>query len=249
MDQESILKAAPFLKKRLFFHETVDSTNIQARALLQLGISDGVIIAAAQTAGKGRLNRSFYSPANGIYLSMILPLCNAAPFATIRAASGICRALTEITAHPIAIKWVNDLLLNGYKVVGILAETAKNHIVLGIGINVNNPPEDFLPALPHVSSLSAQCQITFPLEEVIAKVVLAVDAVWTEDEGSVMTYYRKHLISLGRHVTVIQDQSERKGVATDLMSDGTLMVLFDDSGQVEPVISGDVSLRGLQGYF
>ncbi|MEG1774712.1 MAG: biotin--[acetyl-CoA-carboxylase] ligase, partial [Oscillospiraceae bacterium] len=246
MNQASLLDRAPFVSQRLAYFESIGSTNDAIRALSAQGLSRPVAIARQQTAGRGRLSRRFISPPDsGLYLSMGLPLPPGELAPTVRAACGVARALERLTDRALGVKWVNDILLDGFKVVGILAEASGNTVTVGIGVNVNNPREDFLPELPHASSLAACCGRRFAPEDAAALVVEEMDRVWDEpDETALFTYYKDHLVTLGRAVRVLGAAGERFGTALDLEPDAALLVRFDDSGAVERVIFGDVSVRG-----
>ena len=126
---------------KIYHYETTASTNAEAKKMILDGAREGIILAKRQTAGRGRLGRSFFSE-NGIFMSMIL-----APekipfdpgFLTSAVAAATCRAITE-TGFSVGIKWVNDLLLNGKKICGILTEAVSLGsetlaYIIGIGIN------------------------------------------------------------------------------------------------------------------
>ena len=127
--------------------ETTDSTNLQAMALGDAGAPEGlVVIADRQTAGKGRLGRSWISPGGvNLYLSVLLRppvLPAAAPQLTFLSAVAVCRAIEDVSDLQPQVKWPNDILLGGRKVAGLLNEMSSetdrvNHVVLGIGINLN----------------------------------------------------------------------------------------------------------------
>lgn len=250
MNRDRLLELLPRLADRLICLEETGSTIDAARALASRGLDRPVVTADRQTGGRGRMGRPFLSPpGDGLYLSMALPLPRGALPPTVRAACGVHRALSAAAGRPLGIKWVNDLLLDGYKVVGILAEASGPAVVVGIGVNVNNPEGAFGPALPHVSSLAARCKRTFPLEEIAARVIAEVDAAWdATGEPALLTYYKENLVTLGRAVRVLDGSRERAGEAVGLDAEGGLLVRFEDSGAVETVVCGDVSVRGIQGY-
>ena len=137
-----------------FFGET-DSTNRRLSELAAQGAPAGtVVIADSQTAGRGRLGRSFSSPpGRGIYLSYLARPqggIEAAGELTARTAVAVRRAVSEVCAVAPGIKWVNDLVLGGRKICGILAETSGGTgggIIVGIGINVCGAAADFPPEL------------------------------------------------------------------------------------------------------
>lgn len=137
----------------VIFEETVDSTNTALKALARAGALSGtVLIARQQTGGRGRLGRSFESPPEGLYLSMLLKTTLPAERTltiTPMAAVAVCRTVEVVCGLSPEIKWPNDVLLDGRKLCGILTELsvqgAEASLVLGVGVNVNTPPESFFP--------------------------------------------------------------------------------------------------------
>ena len=240
-------------------HERLDSTNTHARELARQGAAAGtVIIAQTQSAGRGRLGRSFHSPADtGLYFSLILrPDCKPEQLMhlTCAAAVAACDAVERSCGLRPGIKWINDLTLEGKKLGGILTELSfstdgrVSSAVIGIGINVKKesfPRElqpiacslaDFAPQ-PELSALAAELMLS--LEE-MSRCLLS-------DRAGLMDRYRKDCITTGRQVRIIGADSIRAGLAEAIQDDGSLQVLFDD-GQRKTVNSGEVSVRGLWDY-
>ena len=143
-------------RPKVYHFKTVDSTNTVCKRLAMEGAPDGTtVIAARQTAGRGRMGRGFESPEGmGLYLSMLwrsvtspeglLPL-------TAMASACAAEAIRRVTGADVRIKWPNDLVLHGKKLVGILTESALNgsggvdYVVIGIGVNLRQGPADFSP--------------------------------------------------------------------------------------------------------
>ena len=240
-------------------HERLDSTNTHARELARQGAAAGtVIIAQAQSAGRGRLGRSFHSPADtGLYFSLILrPDCKPEQLMhlTCAAAVAACDAVERSCGLRPGIKWINDLTLEGKKLGGILTELSfstdgrVSSAVIGIGINVKKesfPRElqpiacslaDFAPQ-PELSALAAELMLSL---EKMSRCLLS-------DRAGLMDRYRKDCITTGKQVRIIGADSIRTGLAEAIQDDGSLQVLFDD-GQRKTVNSGEVSVRGLWDY-
>lgn len=143
--------------------EQVTSTNTVLKAMAEEGAGDGtVLIAQEQTAGKGRLGRSFSSPkGTGLYMSILLRPSGSAQASlsiTTAAAVAVARAIEQVTGETAKIKWVNDIYVNIYKVCGILAESAINpttaalsYVVLGIGVNICKPQGGFSPEIQEIA--------------------------------------------------------------------------------------------------
>jgi BirA family biotin operon repressor/biotin-[acetyl-CoA-carboxylase] ligase len=149
------LAHVPFVH-RIVVLETTGSTNDEARRLASGGASEGtVILAERQTAGRGRHGRRWESPeGTGMYLSILLrpadPLDRIGRYA-IGAAVAVCAACRAQAGDRVVLKWPNDVLAEGRKLAGVLAEMRQGgsgaELVLGIGINVNQAAEDFPTAL------------------------------------------------------------------------------------------------------
>ena len=143
------------MERRVYRYETVGSTNTELMALARQGAAEGtVVLARQQTAGRGRMGRSFQSPAGlGLYGSVLLRSSpEDAPRIPALAATAVRRAIRRSCGLSCGIKWPNDLVLSGRKVCGILAEALPGPegslwVVVGIGINVCQRREDFLPEL------------------------------------------------------------------------------------------------------
>ena len=246
-------------KERIQVHEVLTSTNTHAKGLAQQGAPVGtVVIARSQTAGRGRLGRSFHSPKDtGLYFSLILrPDCTADRLMhlTCAAAVAACEAVEKTCGLRPGIKWINDLTVAGKKLGGILTELSFDkdakvaYAVIGIGINcrLDNVPEelqglacslsDFVPE-PDISRLAAA--LILALEETAPRLLT--------DRCAMMEAYRNRCVTLGRQVRVISTEKTETGFAESVCDDGSLTVLFAD-GQRKNVNSGEVSVRGLWDY-
>ena len=151
-----------FVGQNIHAYKSVKSTNEIASFLAESGEKEGtVIVTEEQTQGKGRLGRRWHSPPKaGIYVSIILKPAftpDEAPGLAIMTALALADTFGELTSGKIQIKWPNDILLNGKKVAGILTELSAekkkiNHVIIGIGINVNHTKEDFPDDLKTVAT-------------------------------------------------------------------------------------------------
>ncbi len=126
----------------VLYYDTIDSTNNKAKELARRGSVHGsLVVAKKQTAGKGRLGRSFESMSNdGLYFSLMLrPEVKPEHLSgiTLVAALAVSKAIDNTCHVKTSIKWPNDIYLNGKKLVGILTEAGPDYVVVGIGVNVN----------------------------------------------------------------------------------------------------------------
>lgn len=248
-------------RDRLRFFDTVDSTNTMAKQLALEGASEGtVLIADAQTGGRGRMGRSFHSPSGaGIYLSAILrPGCPAQELMHLTCAAGVamCDAIEASTQLRPGIKWTNDIVYGGKKLGGILTELvllpkADPCAVVGIGINCCQCPEDFPEELRAMAaSLSTVTGRQIDRAAVTAAMLSALAQMREglfDKKALCMAQYRKDCITLGQEISLVRGDSLTHGVAVDMDDDGGLIVELPN-GQRQTVTSGEVSIRGMYGY-
>lgn len=255
----SLQSIYPYIKDPDFFpsirvYKTLDSTNTTAKELANDGaVSGTVILAEQQTAGKGRLGRSFSSPsAGGIYMSVILrPTAEieTSLLITSAAAVAVSRAVKDVTGAETQIKWVNDVYLNGKKLVGILTEATMDceartidSLVLGIGVNVLDV--GFPPEIEDVAtSLERELHRRFSRSMLIGGILNELQAVW-KDIGtkSFLEEYRRRSFLIGRRINVISPVKTEPGTALDINDMGHLIVKMD-SGEIRKLNSGEVSVR------
>lgn len=237
--------------------DRVDSTNRYLRDLAARGAPHGLaVIAREQTAGRGRFGRSFQSARDrGLYLSVLLrpdlPAAQA-PLLTPWTAVAVCRAVEAITPlHP-QIKWMNDILLDGRKLCGILAEaditpTGKlNWVILGIGINISQQPEDFPPELSATAASLAMHLPTPPDCQVLIDALLTqLDRMWRafpQQQEAWLAAYRDRCVTPGQAILVHTPQGDREGVALAVDESFALVTRFAD-GTIQALNSGEVSVR------
>ena len=243
--------------------ETVESTNDYLKTRAQSGAPDGLVaVANEQTRGKGRLGRAFSSPADkGVYLSMLLrPAGEPADIANITALVAVAMVEAVAAAADVrpGIKWVNDLVLGGRKLCGILTEMSiegesgrVQHAVVGIGVNVREAEEDFPPEIRHIAtSLRMETGREIGRARLAAEMILRLDklrADWPEKRSDYLAPYRAACASIGREIRFTQNGAERTGVAEDVDEAFGLVTRLSDGSRVT-LKSGEVSVRGLYGY-
>lgn len=248
--------ACVVLGQEIYYFNEVDSTNNQAKKLATDGCPEGtIVVAEAQEDGRGRLARSWFSPyGKGIFLSVVLrPLFSPMEAAkcTLMAAVAVNRAINHVTGAGCGIKWPNDILCQDRKVVGILTEMsaeidAINHIVIGIGINVNIDLQDFPSDLATTAtSLAVVCGHPVSRIELLSVILAELEAVYTEVKkfgfGPVLDAWRAQSLTLGRNVNVHGIDRNFSGEAVDIDDDGALLVKTPQG--IERVMAGDVSIR------
>lgn len=244
-------------KKIKFQHyESVGSTNDLARECALEGAPEWtVILAERQEKGRGRMGRSFFSPAGGAYMSIVLrPHCQAgeANLLTIAAATAVAEAIEMLTPKKAGIKWVNDIFVEGKKVSGILTEAALSleanqldYAVVGIGLNVVAPEEGYPEALSTIagSILTAEEYTSSWRSQLVAQILEnfeeAVDHLL---ERTYIKSYRQHSLVINKEVLLVQRDKKERVFVEDIDSDGALLVKTSN-GEMKKVISGEVSLR------
>ncbi|MCI9403036.1 MAG: biotin--[acetyl-CoA-carboxylase] ligase [Oscillospiraceae bacterium] len=244
--------------------EVTDSTNNECKRRAADGASSGlVVIAGEQTGGRGRRGRSYQSlPGKGLYLSVLLrPEGSASPEVlshfTAWVSVAVCRALEGLTGLPCGIKWTNDILLGNRKLCGILCELGltddrrPDYMVVGIGVNVSQTEADFGPELSAIATSLGQHMATPPTRAEAARALLGeLDRLWGDfpgRQGEYLGEYRTRCLTLGKQVRLIQPDRERLATALAVNEDFSLRVRLEN-GTEENVSSGEVSVRGLEGY-
>lgn len=248
---------------RIRYFDVLDSTNTRAKQLAEEGAPHGtVVIADCQTAGRGRMGRSFHSPENGgIYLSVILrPECipDRLMHLTCAAGTAMCDAIERVTGLRPGVKWINDLVINKKKLGGILTELFicpqtgnVRYSIVGIGINCCQELRHFPEELRQIAtSLLIVTGKSFSRAEVAAAMIdslFHMDRCLLSDRVRLMAAYRADCVTLGAEVAVISPTQTHHGLALDVAEDGGLLVRYSD-GSAQKVQSGEVSVRGMYGY-
>ncbi len=242
----------------MHYEPSVDSTNRVAKALAYHGAKDGtIVVAEEQTGGKGRRERNFYSPrGKGIWFSVILRpkiLPKDAPQLTLMTAVAVAEAMNRFKLKP-EIKWPNDLLFDGRKIVGILTEMTGEigritYVVVGVGINVNFRREDFPEEIrPVAASLSEMSGEELSRVQILRAVLEEFDKLYREVNANgfdeILKRWRKYNVTLGKNIRVvsaIEDGENFEGKAVDIDKDGALIVETPEG--LRTVYAGDVSIR------
>lgn len=248
------------LGREIHYFPAISSTNNEAKQLAAAGCPEGTIVVAdEQRQGRGRLARGWFSPPRGgIWLSVVLrpPFTpREAPKCTLMAAVAVARALRAETGLEVEIKWPNDIMYQGRKMVGILTELsaemdAINFIVLGLGINANIPTDAFPSELAAIAT-SPQAELGRAISRIalLQRVLRELEAhyflVRQQGFDPVLTLWRQLSCTLGRQVDCFAPDRTFSGVAVDIDCDGALIVQGD--GFTERVVAGDVSVRNKAG--
>lgn len=252
------------LGKELHCLDTIDSTNLYAKKLAMAGTAEGaVVIANNQTAGRGRMGRSFQSPKDkGIYISFLLrPALPPQRLMPVTAMAGVavCDAVEKVCGVRPGLKWPNDPVIGKRKISGILTEMSLEgetgqiqYLVLGIGINACQSAEDFSPEVADMAtSLAAYLGRPVSRPELTAALIREVERLYlTLLSGDLTEYlgaYRRDCVNIGKTVQLINGETREVVTAVDVDGEFGLVVRTAE-GTEKTVRSGEVSVRGMYGY-
>ena len=241
---------------RLHVVQSISSTNTVLRQMAEEGEEEGsVLLANSQTAGRGRMDRRFYSPpGTGLYLSLLLrPRMPAADAVRITACAAVAaaEAIEETFGIRTAIKWVNDILIDGKKVCGILTEGSVDprtgllrYAIVGIGINITPPRGGFPPELSAIAG--AVCEQDEPgLRCRLAALLLdrLTERCNRLPETDCYETYRRRSCIPGREILILSPDTEPvPAAALDILPDFSLLVRLQD-GTEKALNTGEVSIR------
>jgi BirA family biotin operon repressor/biotin-[acetyl-CoA-carboxylase] ligase len=237
--------------------ERTTSTNDVAEKLGRDGVREGVVIfAESQTKGRGRLGRVWNSPTRkGLWFSVLLRP-NLHPQETTQltviSATALRRAIRNICGLKADIKWPNDLLFRGRKAVGVLTEMSAEldrvrHVILGIGVDVNQAEAEFSPDLRSIAtSLRIESGSEISRAELAVEILRQLDADYARMRAgkfaAIADEWEAACITMGRAVTVHIGERRFRGRAESLDADGALLIRTEH-GHLERVIGGDVTLE------
>lgn len=254
------LRKTTWIGQRIESFTVTGSTNTEAMQLGEQGAPHGTLVVAdRQESGKGRRGRVWQTPggvaiAMSILLRPDIAVVNA-PMLTIVAALSVAKGIADVTGLDAEIKWPNDIVLHGKKLVGILTEMSTqidciNYIVVGIGINVHNT--EFAPEIAQTAtSIFLESGVHYNRALLVEKICEAFEEYYalflrTQDLSELADTYNKMLANLDREVCVLDPQGEFDGIAKGINERGELLV--ETKIGVAAVSSGEVSVRGIYGY-
>jgi len=243
--------ATSFIGQEVICYPSLPSTNDLAKRRAREGAKEGtVIVAEEQTAGRGRIGRSWLSPRGSIALSIILyPPLDYLPLLIMVASLAVAGGIERVTGLKAQIKWPNDVLLNGKKVCGILVESdikgeRVEYAVIGIGLNINLELSDFPEVAPLATSLSHELGRSVSRLAVVRSLLTEAERLYLAlPEGeAVFKQWRERLVTLGQKLRVSSGEAAYEGVAESVSSDGSLLLRSTD-GSLIKIVAGDVTLR------
>ena len=260
LSKENILHnlKTKFVGREIVHFESIDSTNNYAKSVANEVMDGTVIISEEQMNGRGRLGKSWHSKSHeGIWMSIILKpniLPMDAPFITLVAGASIVKALRNLGVEA-TIKWPNDIILNNKKTCGILTELSAeiervNYIIVGIGINVKtiNFGEDIKNIATSIHKEGYNISRVDIVRNIISEFELNYNSYINENNKDVtLNICKEYSAIIGKEVYTIKNDFKEKVTCIDINENGDLVVK-DKYGIVKEINSGEVSIRGENGY-
>lgn len=240
----------------IIIHDVASSSNTIAKELASKGAKEGtVVIVKSQTAGRGRLGRSFISNSeNGLYMSIILrPKISADKCVDITASASVAvLEAIEITSNRKAqIKWVNDIYIDDKKVCGILTESAYNYekneldyVICGIGVNILPPQNGFDKEIKDIAGAIFEKKAPSEYKSILCARIIDIFLKYYSklEEKTYLNVYREKSNIIGKEVDVYRGNEIFKGVAIDI-NDNAELVVKKENGEISVFNSGEARVR------
>ncbi|WP_026676975.1 biotin--[acetyl-CoA-carboxylase] ligase [Fictibacillus gelatini] len=255
-DEISIRLKTEKFGRQIVSKESVSSTQEIAHKLSHEKCEEGTLVVAdEQTGARGRMGRPWQSPkGSGIWMSLILrpeiPL-QRAPQLTLLTAVAVVKAIHKVTGLNAEIKWPNDILINGKKVVGILTELQAeadriNSVIIGIGMNVNLSSDELPDEIRGIAtSLQIETGQAIRRADLIAAVMKEMELLYKQylQEGFhlIKLLWESYALSLGKRIKVRTISGEFEGFAKGITDEGVLL-LEDDENQIHQIYSADIEI-------
>lgn len=244
-----------YIGKNVVYEQSVSSTQEIAHRIASDGAEEGtVVVADEQLGGKGRLGRPWFSPiGTGIWMSLILkPKIppQQAPQLTLLTAVAVIRGIKEKTGLHCDIKWPNDILLNGKKLVGILTEMQADpdqihSVIIGIGINVNQNsfPEEIIDIATSLKiEKGEEINRASVMQSIMAQFEQLYELFLADGFLPIKQMWEAHAITIGRRITARTITNSIQGYAKGITDDGVLL-LEDDFGTLHKIYSADIEFN------
>lgn len=224
--------------KQIIRFKTVVSTQDTAKRFVSRN-KELAISSLHQKKGRGRQGRTWYSPAGGLYVSLLLFPRTQLSSIPMLASLTVVKVLEDYGFSRISIHWPNDVLLNQKKVSGIICEQFKDAIICGIGLNVNN--DDFSPRLENATSLKIDAGKTFDIDEILSHFIGKFNPLYNELQslGMKVKEVLNYIDGIGEPVEVVTSKGVIRGSVYDIDDDWALL-LRDETGMIRKFYYGDV---------
>lgn len=233
------------------FYQSTPSTMDDAAQWARDGADDGaVVVAETQTASRGRRGRRWVSDAGNLYFSVLFrPDADALPLLNPLAGIAVARAIRRVSGITPSIKWPNDIMIDGRKVAGILAESAMSgprieYAIVGVGVNVALDVSADAEIAATAGSLNDLANTEIERAELLRRILQYMDALYLDlGRGrSPVPEWRRWLDTLGQRVSVTHYDATHTGRAEAVDAHGNLILCTDD-GRRLTLSAGDITLR------
>nr|WP_312577245.1 biotin--[acetyl-CoA-carboxylase] ligase [Sedimentibacter sp.] len=244
-----------FIGRHIIYLDTLDSTNIYAKKIGESCDDGTVITCEKQVGGRGRLGKQWESMTGSVCMTIVLkPQISISQVAKITqvCAAAIALSVSELDVD-VKIKWPNDLMINNKKICGILTEMNSdkdhvNYVIVGMGLNVNNPYEDFPYEIRNIAtSILNETGKTVKRSDIAAKIMNNFEVLYNEFVNNnnfklSLDICKNKSNVIGKSINLIKNKEITRAKALDLGQDGELIVQYED-GKIDSIISGEISVR------
>jgi BirA family biotin operon repressor/biotin-[acetyl-CoA-carboxylase] ligase len=224
--------------------DQVDSTNRVLMGMAKDGADVGTVVwARRQSTGRGRLGRSFQSPEGGVYVSLLVPLLEGFHL-TAMAGVAVKRTISQVCNRKCGIKWVNDIILEGKKVCGILAQGAGDKVVLGIGVNYTTDISTFPEDVRDIAcSIYNDERTAPPMETFVTTLAANVYDICLSQDKTWLEEYKSSSTIVGNKVQIIQAGKITGSGRAVSIDDNCFLHIIDDDNKEIVLSTGEVSVR------
>lgn len=247
-----------FIGKKVIHLDTIGSTNDYAKEVGTKVKGGTLVISEQQTKGKGRLGRSWKSKSgDGIWMTLIIkPKIEPykAPFLTLVAGASVIKALNNLGVDAF-IKWPNDIIIDNKKICGILTELSAemervNYVVIGVGINIKTI--DFPDEIKEKATSLYKQGYKLSRVDIVRQFCIEFEKLYKGyildgNKHDTLEICRKHSAVIGKQVYVIKNNKKELVKCIDINENGNLLVR-EKNGEINEIMSGEVSIRGVKGY-
>src|SRR6056297_2071928 len=249
-----------FIGRNILYFDTIDSTNKKAKDISDSSSEGTVVISEEQTAGRGRLGRNWSSPKGASLLISILikPEIDPSKVSNITLVGAVALVKTlenfDIKGQ---IKWPNDIIINDKKIAGILTELSAeinqvNYVVMGIGVNLYTNKEELPEDIRHkAGSIFSETGKKINRKELTGKFLNYFEKYYNFFLGNnykeIVKISKEKSILIGKEVRIISREDTYEAKVLDVTDQGHLLIEKKDGG-IEEIYSGEVSVRGKNGY-
>ncbi len=238
--------------------DTIGSTNSRAAELAAAGAPEGVIVLARQqTAGRGRQGRVWVTPPDaGIAFSVLLRpqiALTRLPLVTLATGVAAARAIESSVGVRPGLKWVNDLVLGGRKLGGILAEMSGQALIIGIGINVrfaaDDVPEELKDKIEWLERVVGRpVDSNMIVMELAHRLEEAYQDLLSGRTDAILSAWKNYSVTIGQDIESKSGGQTIRGRAVDITASGALIVALENGGTVE-LHAGEISIRKQDGSY